>query len=72
MRFKLLKYFRQFNHSDYEIMVDDYVSRSYYHILEDFFEVGSKMHELVTFHNKSKVCDVTLLQTIKEFELLPD
>lgn len=69
---KLLKYFRCHRHIDYEIMVDDYVGREQYHILEKFFEVGVKMDELVTFHHKTKIDDDELSQTIKRFELIPD
>ena len=69
---KLLNYFRRHRHIDYELMVDDYVGRKQYHILEKFFEVGVKMYELVTFHHKSKIDNENLVRTIKKFELILD
>lgn len=69
---KLLDYFRRHEHTDYEIIFDDYVGRKQYHILESFFDVGSRMREFVTFHHKANIDSAELRQAIKQFELIPD
>jgi hypothetical protein len=69
---KLLEYFRHYGHTDYEIIVDDYVGREQYHIIEKFFEVEKKMDEFAIFHHKSNIDHAKLLQTIMQFELIHD
>lgn len=69
---KLLEYFREHDHNEYEIMVDDYVGRVQYHVLGEFFEIGATMHELVTLHPKQKIDEKKLKRIIKYFELIPD
>lgn len=69
---KILNHFLQNSYVDYKIIVDDYVSRKQYHILEKFFAVDRKIGELASFSHKKGIDIDILHQTIKKFELIPD
>ena len=57
---------------EYKIIVDDYVGREQYHILEKFFDVEKKIGEFVVFCHKAELDIEVLKRAIKQFELIPD
>src|SRR5262249_5283017 len=56
------------NYSDWTLIVDDYVGRSYYSVIERFAKLDRIVDLMAIFVKLPQVDDNQLIQTIKQYE----
>lgn len=68
---KLLKFFQASSHEKYRLIIDDYVGRSQYHILERYFKLHHKFVEFAVFGHPNFI-PKTLEADIEKYSCDPD